>query len=199
MVINLHKQVSGFFHMSAKILNISALQILDSRGTPTLQASVLLQDGSEGTFQVPSGASTGTYEAYEKRDGRPEYFFGKSVEQCLTHVKDISDFVIGKEFTQDSFDALLKELDGTENKSNLGANTILALSAAFSKALAQYYGLPLYEYFARLVTDTPMHFKKKIRPKDPPYLFANVINGGKHCDNSLQIQEFMLVPLQEST
>ena len=184
--------------MGPKVIKISALQIIDSRGFPTIEAVVVLEDGSKGRFQVPSGASTGKYEASEKRDCDENYYFGKSVRNSLESIKHFESVVKDKRFTQEEFDCLLIECDGTPNKKYLGANTTLALSGAFARAKAKYYNLPLYEYFSRLSKNISPQNIKMSCPKIPPHLFANVINGGVHSGNDLQIQEFMLVPMIEN-
>ncbi len=177
-----------------RITNIDAFSILDSRGNPTLKVKVLLDDGSLGSFEVPSGASTGVHEALELRDCDKSLFGGKSVYKAIDNVLKIRDELIGFDFTQESFDNKLLELDGTENKSVLGANAILGLSCAFARACALYYELPLYEYLHRLVNKIDF-LRKKDFSMHNVHLFANVINGGMHSGNLLKIQEFMIVPV----
>jgi enolase len=176
-----------------KILDINALQILDSRGNPTLQLEVILQDGSTGTFQVPSGASTGIHEAHELRDENKNLYGGKSVYLAVENVNKIKDRLIGLNFSQTTLDTNLIEIDGSENKSILGANTILGISVAFAKASAKFYNLPLHEYLSRLINEKSF-ISKKMSELVAPQLFANIINGGLHSGNKLNIQEFMVLP-----
>jgi enolase len=169
--------------MSA-IVDILARQIIDSRGNPTLEVEVELESGSWGRASVPSGASTGSYEAVELRDGEEEIYHGKSVLKAVEAVNgEIFNALCGFDaIHQVQIDEALCKLDGTENKSRLGANAILGVSLAVAKAAADELGLPLYRYvggpFARLL----------------PIPLMNVINGGQHADNPLDIQEFMIVP-----
>ncbi len=164
---------------------IHARQILDSRGNPTVEAEVLLSDGSFGRAAVPSGASTGAHEAWELRDGDKSIFMGKGVSQAVANVNDkIAGALQGMEGTdQAGLDAAMLALDGTPNKKNLGANAILSVSLACAHAAAQATGQPLYRYLggagARLL----------------PAPMMNIINGGEHADNSVDIQEFMVMPL----
>lgn len=176
-----------------KILDIKALQILDSRGNPTLQVDVMLEDGSKGTFQVPSGASTGIHEAHELRDENKNIYQGKSVYQAVENINSIKDRLIGINFTQNTLDKNLIEIDGTENKSVIGANSILGISVAFAKASAKFYNLPLYEYLSRLINEKSFT-NKTMAELVAPQLFANIINGGLHSGNKLNIQEFMVLP-----
>jgi len=165
----------------SKIVDIKASEILDSRGTPTVQVKVFTEKGNIGVAGVPSGASTGTREALELRDN-DERFGGKGVLNAVNNVKVIKDHIIGMEVTQQKvIDELMIKLDGTQNKSNYGANAILGISIACLKAAALDSGLELYEYLNK-------------RDKKLPYAMFNVINGGKHASNNLDIQEFMLVP-----
>jgi len=180
-----------------RILDIKGLQILDSRGNPTLQVDVILDEGSKGTFQVPSGASTGIHEACELRDEDENNYHGKSVEKCLKNIELIKEHFLDKEFTQEELDKKLILFDGSENKSVLGANTILGVSVAFAKASAKYYSLPTYEYINKLYLEENLS-KTANTSKKQIHLFSNVINGGLHSGNNLQIQEFMLVPMQDS-
>jgi len=176
------------------IQDIESLQILDSRGNPTVQVKVVLEDGSSGVFKVPSGASTGIHEACELRDDNKNLYHGKSVEKAVENVYKIKDELIDKDFNQSTLDEELIRIDGTENKSLIGANAILGISIAFAKASAKYYNLPLYEYLYRIVNN--IDFKKKSNFELPNiHLFANVINGGLHSGNLLNVQEFMLVPM----
>jgi enolase len=166
-----------------KITKIHAMEILDSRGNPTVRVYCYLDDGSVGKASVPSGASTGSREALELRDGDTRYG-GKGVRKAVENVNQIiSPALIGRNpFNQEDIDFLMKELDGTNNKSKLGANAILGVSMAVMKAAASSLGVPLYRYIGGLGAKTL------------PVPFMNVINGGAHADNPLDIQEFMLVP-----
>ena len=166
------------------IEKIFAREVLDSRGNPTIQVDCVLNDGSMGRATVPSGASTGTYEALELRDGEKRYL-GKGVLKAVENVnKTIAKEIIGKSpFDQVGIDQLLIKLDGTPNKSKLGANAILGVSLAVMKAASNSLNLPLYRYIGGANTKTL------------PVPFMNVINGGVHADNQLDIQEFMIVPL----
>jgi len=166
------------------IEKIFAREVLDSRGNPTVQVDCVLNDGSMGRATVPSGASTGTYEALELRDGGKRYL-GKGVLKAVENVnKIIAREIEGKSpFNQVDIDKLLIELDGTPNKSKLGANAILGVSLAIMKAASNFLKLPLYRYIGGVNTKTL------------PVPFMNVINGGAHADNQLDIQEFMIVPL----
>ena len=170
--------------MSA-IVDLIAREILDSRGNPTVEADVLLESGVMGRAAVPSGASTGSREAIELRDGDAGRFLGKGVLQAVENVNtDISEAIIGLDVEEQTFiDRTMIELDGTENKSRLGANAILAVSMAVAKAAAEEAGLPLYRYFGG---SSPMVM---------PVPMMNVINGGEHANNSLDIQECMIMPV----
>jgi enolase len=167
------------------ILDVHARQILDSRGNPTVEVEVLLEDGSMGRAAVPSGASTGAHEAVEKRDGVASRYLGKGVTQAVEAVRDeIAQAVVGRDAEdQEEIDALLIELDGTENKSRLGANAILGVSLATAKAAADARGLPLYRY----VGGVAAHLL--------PVPMMNIINGGEHADNPIDFQEFMVMPV----
>lgn len=165
----------------SKIVNITSREILDSRGNPTVETKVYTEKGNVGVFSVPSGASTGTREALELRDN-DERFFGKGVLKAVSNVSLIKDKLTGVEVSeQRKIDEIMIELDGTANKSNLGANAILSVSVACLKAAALDSGLEVYEYLNR-------------REKRLPYAMYNIINGGKHSSNNLDIQEFMIVP-----
>ncbi len=165
----------------SKIVNITSREILDSRGNPTVETKVYTEKGNVGVFSVPSGASTGTREALELRDN-DERFFGKGVLKAVSNVGIIKEKLIGVEVSeQRKIDEIMIELDGTANKSNLGANAILSVSVACLKAAALDSGLEVYEYLNR-------------REKRLPYAMYNIINGGKHSSNNLDIQEFMIVP-----
>jgi enolase len=169
--------------MSA-IVDIIAREIMDSRGNPTIEADVLLESGIIGRAAVPSGASTGAKEAVELRDGDKARYLGKGVLQAVENVNtEITEAIIGLDCEEQSFiDKTLIELDGTENKDRLGANAILAVSMACARAAAEESGLPLYRYLGgsgMMQLPTPM---------------MNIINGGEHADNSVDIQEFMIIP-----
>ena len=170
--------------MSA-IVDVIAREILDSRGNPTVEADVLLESGVLGRAAVPSGASTGSREAIELRDGDNGRYGGKGVLKAVENINtEICEAVIGVDATEQSFvDKALIELDGTENKSRLGANAILAVSLAVAKAAAEESGLPLHRYLGGA------------GGMSMPVPMMNVINGGAHSDNSLDIQEFMIVPV----
>jgi enolase len=170
--------------MSA-IVDVVAREILDSRGNPTVEADVLLESGVLGRAAVPSGASTGSREAMELRDGDAKRFLGKGVLKAVENVNtEVSEAIIGLDAEDQAFiDRTLIELDGTDNKSRLGANATLAVSMAVAKAAAEESGLPLYRYFGgsgSMAMPVPM---------------MNVINGGAHANNSLDIQEFMILPV----
>lgn len=171
--------------MSSTIVDILGRQILDSRGNPTVEVEVLLEDGSLGRAAVPSGASTGTREALELRDGDPSKYLGKGVSRAVQNVNEkIAEEICGMDaLDQAAIDYAMIELDGTENKSNLGANAILGVSLAVAHAAAQSTGLPLFRYLggvAGRVVPAPM---------------MNILNGGAHADNDVDIQEFMVMPL----
>ncbi|MFA4969708.1 MAG: phosphopyruvate hydratase [Sulfuritalea sp.] len=170
--------------MSA-IVDVVAREILDSRGNPTVEADVLLESGVMGRAAVPSGASTGSREAIELRDGDAGRYLGKGVVQAVENVNtEISEAIIGLDAEEQSFiDMALIDLDGTDNKSRLGANAILAVSMAVAKAAAEEAGLPLYRYFGGS------------GPMSMPVPMMNVINGGAHANNNLDIQEFMILPV----
>ena len=169
-----------------KIKSVSARQILDSRGKPTIEVSLSSSNFKE-VASVPSGASTGIHEALELRDGDPKYYAGLSVNQAVSRVqKEIAEKIIDKEFDQKNLDQFLIDLDGTPNKSKLGANAILGVSMAFAKVSAKEEGLELYEYLAKLAENKNYKF---------PVPMLNIINGGQHADSGLDIQEFMLGPV----
>lgn len=179
-----------------KIIEVKALEILDSRGNPTLQVDVLLEDGSKGSFQVPSGASTGIHEAHELRDGNKNIYHGRSVENAVSNVFQVANHLVGNNYTQNSLDDTLIKLDGTSNKEVLGANAILGISVAFAKASAKFYNLSLNDYLYRLINKVNFTNKKGIDLSSVDvHLFSNVINGGLHAGNALNIQEFMILPL----
>ncbi|HEX4985154.1 MAG TPA: phosphopyruvate hydratase [Burkholderiales bacterium] len=169
----------------SSIVDIVAREIIDSRGNPTVEADVLLESGVSGRAAVPSGASTGTREAIELRDGDKGRYGGKGVLKAVEHVNtEICEAIVGLDAVEQAFiDRTLIELDGTENKSRLGANALLAVSLAVAKAAAEESGLPLYRYLGgagRMQLPVPM---------------MNVINGGAHANNSLDLQEFMIIPV----
>lgn len=170
--------------MSA-IKEVKAREILDSRGNPTVEVDVLLQHGGWSRAAVPSGASTGSREAVELRDGDKRRFMGKGVLKAVDNVnKIIAPAVIGKDCRkQEEIDKLMIDLDGTENKAKLGANAILGVSMAVAKAAAQYVDLPLYQYLGGGLANRL------------PIPFFNILNGGKHADNNVDIQEFMIAPV----
>lgn len=164
--------------------NVSAIEVMDSRGNPTVKATVTLSDGTTASAIVPSGASTGKLEALELRDGGERYM-GKGVLQAVENVNSqIADALIGySPYNQAIIDATMKEIDGTNNYSNLGANSVLGVSMAVARAAAQSLGVPLYRYLGganAMVIPTPM---------------LNIINGGSHADNSVDFQEYMIMPL----
>ena len=170
--------------MSA-IVDVIAREILDSRGLPTVEADVLLESGVLGRAAVPSGASTGSREAVELRDGDEKRFFGKGVRRAVDNVNtEICEAIIGLDAVEQRFiDQTLIDLDGTDNKSRLGANAVLAVSLGVAKAAAEECGLPLHRYLGGAGA------------MSMPVPMMNVINGGAHADNSLDLQEFMIVPL----
>jgi enolase len=174
--------------MSA-IVDIIGREVLDSRGNPTVECDVLLESGAMGRAAVPSGASTGTREAIELRDGDANRYGGKGVMKAIENVNtEISEAVLGLEANEQAFlDTALIELDGTENKSRLGANAMLAVSIAVAKAAAEESGLPLYRYFGGSGA------------MQMPVPMMNVINGGAHANNNLDLQEFMIVPVGAPT
>ena len=167
-----------------EIIAVKAREILDSRGNPTLEADVLLSNGSHGSAAVPSGASTGSLEAHELRDNDSKRYLGKGVLKAVNNVNSkIAKRILGMNAAdQREIDMAMIELDGTENKSNLGANAILAVSLAIAKACANASGIPLYRY----IGGTNAHLT--------PVPMMNIINGGAHADNKIDIQEFMIMP-----
>ncbi|RKT49707.1 enolase [Azonexus fungiphilus] len=173
----------------SSIVDVVAREILDSRGNPTVEADVLLESGVMGRAAVPSGASTGTREAIELRDGDKSRYLGKGVMQAVENINtEISEAIIGLDAQEQAFiDQTMIELDGTDNKSRLGANAILAVSMAVAKAAAEESGLPLYRYFGGMA------------PMQMPVPMMNIINGGEHANNSLDIQEFMVMPVGANT
>ena len=174
--------------MSA-IVDIVGREVLDSRGNPTVECDVLLESGVMGRAAVPSGASTGSREAIELRDGDKSRYLGKGVLKAVEHINtEISEAVLGLDASEQAFlDKILIDLDGTENKSRLGANSMLAVSMAVARAAAEEAGLPLYRYFGGMAA------------VQMPVPMMNVINGGEHANNNLDIQEFMIIPLGAPT
>lgn len=171
----------------SKIADIRAREILDSRGNPTVEVDLTLKNGSFGRAGVPSGASTGSHEAVELRDGEKRYG-GKGVEKAVANVnKIIRKALVGKEFDQRKIDTTMIALDGTENKGKLGANAILGVSLAFAKASAESQNIPLYKYFNKIA--------KTKNAVQLPVPMMNILNGGKHAENSTDLQEFMIMPV----
>ena len=167
------------------IIDVFGREILDSRGNPTVEVEVILDDGSMGRAAVPSGASTGAFEAVELRDGDDERYLGRGTLNAVAHVnEEIADALIGVEADdQRAIDAIMRELDGTKNKANFGANAILGVSLACAKAAAESAELPLYKYVGGVnanLLPTPM---------------MNILNGGEHADNNVDFQEFMIMPV----
>ncbi len=170
------------------IVDVYAREILDSRGNPTVEVDVTLEDGSMGRSAAPSGASTGAFEAVELRDGDKTRYMGKGVLKAVDNVNSlISPEIEGMNpFDQPALDRALIELDGTENKGKLGANAMLSVSLASAKAAAESIGLPLYQYLGG------------VNAKEMPVPMMNILNGGKHADNNVDIQEFMIMPIGAS-
>ena len=168
-----------------EIVDVLAREILDSRGNPTVEVEVVLEDGTTGRAAVPSGASTGVHEAVELRDGDKARYLGKGVEKAVVNVNtEIAETVIGMSvFDQVSIDKAMIELDGTDNKGRLGANAILGVSMAVAKAAAAYLDLPLYSYLGG------------VNAKTLPTPMMNILNGGAHASNNVDIQEFMVMPV----
>ena len=167
------------------IVDVQGRQILDSRGNPTVEVDVTLLDGSFGRAAVPSGASTGAHEALELRDGDKDCYLGKGVSKAVENINNvIADHIIGESAaSQFRIDQLLLELDGTENKAKLGANAMLGVSLAVAKAAADHFDMPLFRYLggaSASILPAPM---------------MNIINGGEHADNNVDVQEFMVMPL----
>ena len=177
----------------AKIVDIKGREVLDSRGNPTVEADVILDNGIIGSACAPSGASTGSREALELRDGDKSRYLGKGVLKAVGNVNGpIRDLLLGKDpADQKALDQAMIELDGTENKAKLGANAILAVSLAAAKAAAQAKGVPLYAHIADL-NGTPGQYSM-------PVPMMNIINGGEHADNNVDIQEFMVQPVGAKT
>ena len=175
------------------IQSVTAIEVLDSRGNPTIEAQVVLDNGLTASACAPSGASTGSREALELRDGDKSRYLGKGV---LTAVNNINQLIqpelIGKNpADQAALDQLMIDLDGTENKAKLGANAVLAVSLAVAKVAAADLGLPLYEHIAN-INGTPGQYSM-------PVPMMNIVNGGEHADNNVDIQEFMVQPVAAKT
>ena len=177
------------WQIGSEIISVEGCEILDSRGNPTVEVEVALASGAFGRAAVPSGASTGELEAVELRDGDPKRYLGKGVTKAVGHVNgEIAQALVGKDPTdQIEIDRTLIELDGTENKSRLGANAILGASLAVAKAAAAECGLPLYSYIGGT------------NAKELPVPGMNVLNGGAHADNNVDIQEFMILPVRAAS
>lgn len=173
-----------------KISSVRAFETLDSRGNPTVTVHLALEGGGSGMASVPSGASTGEYEAAERRDGEPARFSGRGTQKvCVDIEKIILPAIRGLDVSfQRALDLRLCELDGTENKSRLGANAILAVSLAAARAAANAYEMPLYRYLGGIYGSVSM-----------PVPMMNILNGGRHADNNIDIQEFMIVPVGAQT
>ncbi len=172
-----------------EIVDVQALEILDSRGNPTIQVEVVLEGGYRGVASVPSGASTGSFEAVELRDGDKNRYLGKGVQKAVDNVnKKIAKKIIGMNvYDQRKIDQELVKLDDTPNKSNLGANSLLGVSLAVAKAGAESLNMELYQYIGG------------IQAKELPVPMMNILNGGKHSENNISIQEFMIMPIGEIT
>lgn len=177
----------------SKIVDVKAREILDSRGNPTIEADVVLESGAFGSACAPSGASTGSREALELRDGDKNRYMGKGVTRAVGNVNsDIRELLLGKEASeQRAIDQAMIDLDGTESKEKLGANSILAVSLALAKAAAAEQKKPLYEYISDLQDDDSAY--------SLPVPMMNIINGGEHADNNVDIQEFMIQPIGAPT
>ncbi|WP_024621709.1 phosphopyruvate hydratase [Metaclostridioides mangenotii] len=164
---------------------VYAREVLDSRGNPTVEVEVVLESGDTGSAIVPSGASTGAFEAVELRDGDSSRYLGKGVEKAVNNVNEIiAPELEGMDaFDQPMIDAIMIELDGTDNKANLGANAILGVSMAVARAAAEEIGLPLFQYLGG------------VNAKQLPVPMMNILNGGEHADNNVDVQEFMILPV----
>ena len=171
------------------IVNVHAREILDSRGNPTIEVDVLTSDGSMGRAAVPSGASTGIHEAVELRDGDESRYLGKGVLKAITNVNDIFDEELhGTVITnQKEIDDIMCQVDGTDNKGNMGANAILGVSLACARAAADSLSISLYSYLGGMLGTTM------------PVPMMNILNGGSHADNKIDVQEFMVMPLGASS
>lgn len=168
-----------------QIYRCSGREILDSRGNPTVEATVFLTDGTVGVASVPSGASTGIYEAHEKRDSDSPRYGGKGVREAARGIACIISPALEGMYASDQaqLDAAMRELDGTDNKSKLGANAMLAVSLAAARASANFYGLPIFRYLGGLDASRL------------PVPMMNILNGGAHASNNIDIQEFMILPV----
>ncbi len=177
----------------AKIIDIKAFEVLDSRGNPTVMAEVTVEGGYVGSACAPSGASTGSREALELRDGDKSRYLGKGVLQAVNNVNTtIRGLLLGKDAAdQRALDKIMIDADGTDNKANLGANAILAVSLAAAKAAAAAKNIPLYQHIAD-INGTPGQYSM-------PVPMMNIINGGEHADNNVDIQEFMVQPVGAPT
>ncbi len=175
--------------MGIRIEYVKGYEVLDSRGNPTVRAEVLLSDGSVGTAVVPSGASTGMYEAAELRDGDKKRYNGNGVTKAVRNINSEIRKAVKEAGTIDQslIDNMLINLDGTENKSRLGANAVLAVSLALAKASAAHYRMPLYKYIGGVSANVM------------PVPMMNILNGGAHASNNIDIQEFMIMPTGAST
>ena len=173
----------------SEIINVHAREILDSRGNPTVEVEVMTESGAIGRAAVPSGASTGTHEAVELRDGDKNRYLGKGVLKAVENVNErICNELVGLDVSeQRAIDKLMIELDGTDNKANLGANAILGVSLAVAKAAAVEHRQPLYRYLGG------------VNAHVLPVPLMNILNGGEHADNSIDFQEFMIVPVGADT
>ena len=172
-----------------EIESVKALEVLDSRGNPTVQVEAILEGGFSGVAMVPSGASTGSFEAVELRDGDKSRYLGKGVTKAVANVNEIieKEIVGMNAYDQIKLDKKLIEIDGTENKGRLGANATLGVSLAVAKAAAESLGMSLYNYIGG------------VNAKTLPVPMMNIMNGGKHADSSLSIQEFMIMPVGAKT
>ncbi|HOF87853.1 MAG TPA: phosphopyruvate hydratase [Armatimonadota bacterium] len=168
-----------------EIIHVSGREILDSRGNPTVEVDVVLEDGTLGRAAVPSGASTGAHEAVELRDGDADRYLGKGVQQAVANVNEVlAEELIGMDAAEQvEIDEFMIQLDGTPNKAKLGANAILGASMAVAKAAAEALGVPLYRYLGG------------VSARELPVPMMNILNGGKHADNSVDLQEFMIMPV----
>src|SRR3989440_2004802 len=169
------------------IKQLAALEILDSRGRPTLLATCTLEDGATASASIPSGASTGRHEAHELRDGDPNRYSGLGCQKAAANIHGpISEALLNRSFeSQSDLDRRLLRLDGTNDKSNLGANAILATSIAFARACALSQKIPLYQHFANLIDEKPRHL---------PRLTVNLFSGGKHAGGQIPIQDLLIIP-----
>ena len=171
------------------IIDVYGREVLDSRGNPTVEVEVTLEDGSFGRAAVPSGASTGAFEAVELRDGDKGRYLGKGVLEAVDHVNnEIAEALVGLEAVdQRAIDRIMLDVDGTDNKGSLGANAVLGASLAVAKAQAESAALPLYKYVGGVNAHTL------------PTTMMNILNGGVHADNNVDFQEFMIMPVGAST